>query len=126
MVHLWIDNLHGQEQRQLGQGGGLVTVDLRADAVSRTFNPHRYPPGCGIDLSEDHESFRAMPNEMLQAPSAERAATAQGIDGFEQTGLTGRIGSADQREMRVGVQFRRLQAAEIRYLQSARAHGLQP
>ena len=117
MMDLRIDNLHGQEERQLGQRGGLISVDLRAHPGSRSFNPHGHSAGGSLNLGKDHESLRPMPDQMLQAPRPERAATAQNINGLKEAGLTRSVRPANQREVAIGVNFRRLQAAEIRYLQ---------
>ncbi len=119
MVHFGVDDLHRQKQRQLGERGGLISVDLRSHPDARSFDSQGHAPGRGFDFAEHHEAFSPMPNQVLQASSPERAAAAEHIDGLEQAGLAGSVGSADQRKARVEMQFRRLQAAEIRYLQPA-------
>src|ERR1700677_1509837 len=92
-MHLGIDNLNRQEQCQLGQGGGLIPVDLRADPLSRTFDSHGHAPVRRTPRAEDNESFGPMATEMLQTPRAKGAAAAQDINGLEQAGLARRVGS---------------------------------
>jgi hypothetical protein len=57
---------------------------------------------------------------MLQPSSPKRAAAAQHINRFQQTRLAGTIGPTDEGESGIEIKRRRLQAAEIRYLQLAK------
>jgi hypothetical protein len=62
---------------------------------------------------------RIVSDQMLEAPSPERSASAQHIDGLQQTRLARGIGAADEREPGIKIKNHRLQAAEIRYLHPA-------
>jgi hypothetical protein len=77
-----------------------------------------------VNLTKNDESLGAMPYQVFQPPGPKRAPPTQNINGLQQAGLAGGVGAVDEREMGIEIEFRRLQAAEIRYLQPTQAHGL--
>src|SRR6185312_14377803 len=108
-MDLGIDDLHRQERRQLGQGGCTRTCHLSANSRRGSLHAERHPAIKGIDFAKDDKFISAVPDQMFQPPSAKGSSAAEHIQCFEQAGLAGRIGSADQSKLGIKLEIRRLQ-----------------
>src|ERR1700679_4145735 len=119
-MNLGVDDLHRQQRCQLRQRNRLGTVKLGPHSSGRTLHTERGPPTEAIDLSEHHKPVAAATNQVLQPSCAKRAASAEDINRLEHTGLARGIRPANQSKSGIEIESRRLQAAEIRYLQAAK------
>src|SRR5882672_1524496 len=113
-MNLRINDLHWQRHRQFRQGCRSLAAYLRANTGSRALYAHGNSSIDGVNFAKHDKLLGVLPNQMLEAPSPKRASATQHIDGLQQTGLAGSVRSADQGELGIQLELRRLQAAEVR------------
>lgn len=113
MMHLGIDDLHGERCAGIRDLSPNATVEMDTAAI-RTAEPNPESTRFGIrQFAENREFLSLGPNQSLRLTWPERPATTQEKQGFEDAGLAGSIFARDQVDACVGRKLYRLQASEI-------------
>src|SRR5688572_19672432 len=107
----------------MGQRFSRLAGNPRLGLASTRFNTNGNSPITVLHSSHHAEALCAAANDRIQLTAAKGAPAAQKKHGLEQAGLTGAIGSGNQRAMRMKFQLRVLEAPEIIDLKGQQRHG---
>ena len=121
-VNLRVNGLHRQHRCKLRQTRDPLPADPRFEAVPSITDTHRAQPAVGsLEPAAQLQAGCAPANEGLIPGRSKRPPATEKEHGFEQTGLSRGIGSADQITTAVPFEVGRRDATEVTYLEAAQA-----